>query len=386
MALIYLYEQFADGDTFTENQIKITNRARDISYTERLCDVGEFSFSLPVEDDFCGYVQSGRLVAIDGEFWGIIRQAQQMQDGIQEYVTVSGEDLKGWLAQRITVYPAETIAEGLQGYDAINSATTETIVKYFVANNAVSPADPKRRIPMLVNATDQQRGKADDQYMSRFEILTDVCKKNLEPLGYGYRITPNKELNRFEFDLTVGNDRTEGQYDNPRVLFDGQLKNMLGYEYYMSDKSTRNAFYASLSKSKNEAETLTCIYYRDEEGESSGTDRYEQHLNVSVNLPEDQMYDALKEYALKDAEEYRRVETITVSALDRYQYGKDYDIGDTVTVQIRWGLFGNRIAAMDCQITAITHTWGVGGVRRELSFGEGKISRFDVLRREILNQ
>jgi hypothetical protein len=221
--------------------------------------------------------------------------------------------------------------------------------------------------------------------MSRFELLPDVCFKNLDGQNMGYKITPDFSNNTLVFDVIQGVNRTAGQYENPRIIFDVKFKNLLSYEYYLSNANYRNVFYASLSGSKSLSETPTAMYYRNGETEAEGIKRREQQLNVSVNVEVEDLYNQLKEYALKDAAQYEKVETLTAVATNRYEYGKDYNLGDFVTVQARKGIFKQKLISMDTQITNITHRWGLRGVQRELGFGKEKISKLDVLKQYVRN-
>lgn len=383
MAMIYVYAPFrTDGETFTTNQLKASAMAFDVSYVEHYCKVGELAFSVPVTDKICEHLLLGNLVAIDGEYWGIIRELDQAGDR----VTVYGEDLKGLLAQRITLYPAQPEDSGLQGYDAIKDVTTEALVKYFVAGNAVTPADERRKIIGLAIAPDQGRGVENDAYMTRFEVLSDLLTKNLELREMGWTVTADLAQNQYVFDVVVGVDRTGAQYDNPRVVFDVDLRNVLSIEYIHSAKSERNIFYASLSGARRDAETLTCMYPRDEDDVASGIDRREQHLNVSMTVEaEENLYLEMRDYALKDAEQYIATQSITVQDAGRYVYGKDYALGDIVTVQAHGGIAGEL--AGDARIVTVSTTWlASGGVQRELTLGDARFTVLDVLNRKINNE
>lgn len=384
MALIYLYRNLHEGETLTGNQLKVTRRATSIYFRENLDAVGEFEITIPLADDMALYLQEGYLISVDNRYFGIIRQLSQGVGRDANSIVIAGSDLKGYLEDRVTLYPQKIIQEGLQGYDAINNATTEAVVKHFVRNNITAPVDAKRKIPGFILAPDQGRGLANDQYMSRFEPLDEVMQKNLSPQKMGYRVGVDLKTSQFVFDVIAGVDHTAGQNANSRIIFDARYRNMASLNYYSSVKDYRNLFYASLANSKNSAQSLTAMYYREGEEEPTGPDRKEQHLNVSVNLPDGQIYDNLKAYALKDAERYQQVESIEVDVLDRLQYGVDYNLGDFVTIQARSGLLG-RLAIFDKQIVSVTHRWTNSGISRVLGFGEEKITRFEAMERRMKN-
>lgn len=386
MALIYLYSPLKQGESFTQNQLKITKLASGIIFTEKFNAIGTFEFSLPAADDFCSDAEENQIISVDNKYFGIIRQIKQSEQVNENIVIISGVDLKGYLEQRITLYPSTAIDKGLQGYDAIKDVSTETAVKYFINNNIVNPTNPKRKIISFKIAPDQKRGIENDKYMSRFEPLSDVCFKNLEPQQMGYKVDIDLINNFYTFDVCKGVDRTARQNENGRIIFDVSYKNIFSFEYDKSMRSFKNLFYASLTKSKTEAETLTCMYSREGEEEAESAFRYEQHLNVSVNLPEADMYANLKQYALKDAANYEKTETITAAVADKYRLAVDYNLGDFVTIQAHYGTFKKKTLAFDVQITGVTHKWTSSGhIVNELSFGRGKINRFEILERQIKN-
>ena len=108
-------------------------------------------------------------------------------------------------------------------------------------------------------------------------------------------------------------------------------------------------------------------------------------MNISANLPDAQLYENMRKYALKDATEYERSEELTVLTTEKYRYGVDYRLGDTVTIQNRGVLFYRLKQQLNVQIVSVTHQWVGKAITHELSFGPGKISRFDELKREIKN-
>lgn len=383
MAYIFLYAPFREeGETFTSNQLRSTSSAFNISFTEPFCKVGEFSFSVPVTDKIVDFLEKGNLVSIDGEYWGIIREMDQPGDQI----TVYGQDLRGLLEQRITLFPDQPKDSGLQGYDAIKDVTTEALVKYFVKNNAVEPMDPNRKIMGLEIAEDLGRGVENDAYMTRFEVLSDVVTKNLELREMGWTVKTDLARNCYVFDVVSGVDRTGAQYDNPRVVFDAELRNVLSLEFILSAKSERNIFYATLSKQRREAEALTCMYPREEGMIATGVDRREQHLNVSMQVEaEENIYTEMRDYALKDAERYVETRTINIQDSGRYVYGVDYNLGDIVTVQANSGIAMG--IAGDARIVSITTNWlPSGGVQRDITLGDMRFTVVDVLNRKIKNE
>lgn len=379
MAIMWIYRPLRAGDTFTGNQIRTTNRIVQAQFTERLCGIGEFFVTLPIQDPATAILAKRQIINLDNLKFGIITTLEQGDQG----VIVRGQDLNRYLFQRITLYPSAPIADGLQGYDAISNVPTETVVKYFVRNNITAPTDPKRAIPGFIIAEDQGRGLADDRYMSRFENLTDLMIANLQPANMGYRVDANLEHSQFIFDVIQGVDRTAAQNINPRVVFKGNHKNLAGYNYVSSHNDYRNAFYASLTGAKSAAETLTGLYFVDD-AETEGAERHEQHLNVAINLSAADQYASLKPYALKTAEGYAETENTTLDIIDATREAGRFDLGDWVSAEVSGGLFGAG-RSIDAQVI-VRHTIWKDDIRQILiEVGNERKSRFDILEQQIGN-
>lgn len=384
MAIIILYKDLEQNQTFGNNQLKATNKATNIQFIEYLDQIGTFEFSISANDSFCQHLKDGYIIGIDGTYYGIITKITQFVQSNKNEILVTGVDLKGYLSRRITLYPQTAIQSGLQGYDAIKDVSTETIVKYFINNNIVNPSNKLRKIEGFTIAQDKNRGLQNDRYMSRFEPLDELLYKNLNTQHMGYKVDIDLINNTFIFDVILGKDRTSIQRDNNPIIFDVKLKNILSLEYFLSNQNYKNIFYSTLSNSSKNEEAMTCMYY-DGDDESQGSRRFEQHLNVSVNLPDNDLYDNLKKYALKDASSYIKEESLTAFVTNKYKYNTDYFLGDFVTIILNSGLFVEQIAVLDVQITQITHKWGQNEILREVGFGKGKLTKFEVIKRNIRN-
>ena len=390
MAYLYLYKPLEQDDTFTGNKVCVTRFAYDIEHKEILDNIGSFSFNISTKNRMSEYLKDEYIISIDNKYWGIVRTIKQSESN-SSLINITGDDLKGYSSQRITLYPGDDIDIGLKGYDALSDVSTETLVKYFVKNNMIHPTNPCRKIHCLINAPDLERGIQDDRYMSRLEKMDELLNKNCNNAKLGYSITPDLKDNVFVFDIIQGKNRTVNNTDlselkrGQRVIFDTKYKNILSLEYYLSGAPYKNIFYATTG---NDVESPTYMFYRDiEPSEPEGTSRYEQQLNISSNIDDPDTYEIAKQYALKDASEYEKTETITVIPNnDKYVYGEDYSIGDFVTLQAKKGIFKRRVATIDAQITSVTRKWKSAGISYELGFGKGKVNIFDLIKKMIKNK
>ncbi len=363
----------------TFGRVGITQMAKNISMTTNLSAPGYFSFSMPMGAKYAEKIQVGQLVLIDRLFWGLISSVVYNAAADGETLTVSGTDLKGLVAHRITMPYQASGQMGSHGYDAVQG-TTEAVMKHYVDVNMVNPFQLSRRVVGLAIAPDQGRGVAQDKYASRHQPLDEVLGQLADAAGLGYDIVPNLEKNAYIFDVVQGVDRSGLQSDRPRVVFDISRGTAQSQSYQHSIQDARNVFYATMSGAEFEDEALTMLYTRDGEDEAQGLFRREQHLAISADTPvAGEEYNELRRYALIEAENYRPAESFQCSILDdRLQYFRDYFVGDMVTVQNRaWGV------VMQTRLTAMTMDYSGEGIVRTATFGKAPLNVFGRIKRQI---
>lgn len=367
----------ADSPAF--GRMGLTTAATNISTTSKLAAPGDFTVTIPLGARYADELRPGRLVLIDRAFWGLIDARVLGADEQGQTVTASGRDLKGLSMDRITLPPLASGVAGAQGYDTV-TGTTEYCMKHFVDANMVRSPDPLRNIPGLLIALDQGRGQPDDKYMSRHDGLADVLQALGEAAGLGFDITPDLDNGAYVFDVTQGVDRSGLQSDRPRIVFDIARRTAQAQTYTDSRTDARNIFYATRSGAEFEDEALTMMYVREGEETQVGLFRREQHLSLSASTPEaGQEYAELQRAALQEAENYRPAESFSCTILDgRFLYGRDYHLGDTVTVQNRdWGV------TMHPMVTAMTTEYSENGITHTATFGKAPLNVFGRLRRQI---
>lgn len=362
--------------------VGLTYAASALRYTENFFTFGDFEITIPCAANKAEAFEKYLLVQIDRAFWGIILSAERHINAGGDMLTVSGLDLKGLTSSRFTLPPSFSDGGrgGTAGFDAV-MGSTETCMKHFLRSNFFTEASPTRSVPGLVIAPDLERGLPDDRYMSRYDLLSDVLAELGRAANLGYVVTPDLAAGTLTFDCVQGENRSATQSERPRVLFTVERRNIADMKYTDSDRNMRNLFYATLSGAAYEDEAYTATYTREDGAElPSGICRWEQHLDISASHPTPgQEYDELKRLALIRAESYRTVEALSAEVLDTlYEYGRDYALGDIVTVQNRgWGV------SIDARITSRTVNATAGGVTRSVTFGDAPVNPLARLRRQI---
>lgn len=360
--------------------VGMATAATSITTVERLYKPGYFTVEIPYGARHAEKLTEGGLVLIEGKFWGIIDDLKYSAASGGSTRVVTGRQLNGLTVDRITIPPDFTTVTGAQGYDAATGAT-ETIIKHFVAGNMRNSAQPSRVIYGLEIATDRGRGTASDKYMSRHEVLSDVLAALGEAAGLGYDITPDLKRHKLVFDVISGENHTAGQSDRKRVVFDIQRKTALSQEYNINTSDSRNVFYATMSGSEFADDALTVTYLRDGEVEPVGIRRREKHLDISADTPTPgQEYNELKRLALIEAENFKAAESFTCEIAEdsRCLYGRDFGLGDLVTVRnVEWGV------TMDTRLTEMQTEYSASGVTRKATFGTAPLNLIGRLKRQM---
>ena len=248
------------------------------------------------------------------------------EDG--DYLTYTGRELKYLLHQRIVWKQTRM------------SSNVEYGIRRLVTENAIEPTDSKRIIPNLVLGAEaglsasmnkQVTGKPLD------EAITDICAT----YGYGWEIFIYNSV--MVFVVYEGVNRSYSQSENTYVVFSDEFDNILNSEYQLQTEQ-----YANTTLIGGEGEGVQRIYTSIGD-DFSGLERYETFTDAgSISQNKDSENEiTLEEYTLLLQEAGR--ESLAALAITEgfsgevlsdftFKYGRDFYIGDTVTVRNRYGI------------------------------------------------
>lgn len=296
-----------------------------LKFTRRFYRSGEFELDIAIGKQDVDQLQKERIIMINNQTHktGIImhRQITTGDDGI-ERLMVRGPTLGGILDRRITV---------TEDYDRVRGKA-ETVMKHYVWNHLVNSPYADRNIPFMTVAPDQQRG-IETPWQTRFEPLDVVMEEIAKWCDIGWLVhldVPNK---KWVFDVIEGRDLTVNQSALPPVIFSHEFDNIQSQEFVDSDLQYKNVGYAG--GPGDEYDRLIQVV-----GSASGLDRREVFLDCSS--AEDAI--ELAELGEQALAEQSRITTYNGRVLDThsFQYEKDWDLGDRVTIQNKkWGLILN---------------------------------------------
>lgn len=328
---------------------------------------GPGTFEIHVPDKWAApLLRAGRMIVINGDpdRSGVVRgyKWESASGNAPEGWTITGYTLPGLLKQRITVPPGD--AESL-GWDKV-IGPAETAIKHYIRRNLTAPGNASRTMAQVLLADDVGRG-AGVAWRSRYEPLDEVVQAIGEYADMGIRARLDLANRRIVVDVEPGTDRTTQQDGRSPVVFDPRFSNIRSASYTYSVDGYSNTGYAG-GAGEDENRLVYILG-----NENAGMDRFETFIDCSG--AED--IDDLKYYGGNRLAEKKETETIEGSVLtDRaFLFGRDYDLGDKVTVRPKAGL------ELHTRITGVKEVWEDTGYTCEPLFGTGVISMSDVLKR-----
>jgi hypothetical protein len=348
-------------------------------FTRRWHEVGEFELRINRHKRHTELLQRGNLIMLGSHRnkVGIIkhREIELDENGkASENWLVKGIALKGVAAQRIVVPPAN------DSHDRASGAA-ETVMKHYVNNHIVNPIDVKRKIDMLVIASDQQRG-SNISWESRFKNLAEELVEISKASGLGWDVILDFERKKWVFDVFVGRDLTVNQSVNPPVIFSPQFESLKQLSFVESDYNYRNYGYIA---GQGEGADRRVV----EVGEAEGLSRIETFIDARDISEQDEDQQALPEAEIIAKLQQRGQQKLAEFAQEfflegqiltnsPFEYEKDYDLGDIVTIQNReWGV------TRDARITEIKEIYEPGGFQIEATFGESRPTLIKKLKQEL---
>ena len=288
------------------------------------------------------------MLGADNYKTGIIRHKEIKSDERgSEILTIRGYTLGIIASQRITI-PPEGQAQDIQEGDG------ETVMKHYVQRNCLDI--PGMEFPNLTLAPNQHRGPR-IKWQSRYKNLADELGGISRLTKLGWHIYPDFSLRRWIFDIYNGRDFSVGQNINPPVIFSPEFDNVKGQEFIDSLIGYGN--YAIIAGQGEGAgrEILTM-------GDAA-TGLYKHVIFVDardIENPAD-----LPARGEAKLTEHQRVLSFQSEVLSTgpFEYEKDWDVGDIVTVQNKdWGL------TMDVRITEVEEVYEASGFRLNVIFGK----------------
>lgn len=359
-----------------------------VSYIKQCRDAGSFTLTCMLNQKNLELLQSQRLLWIEDDVCGIIQYVDKQRNDGDTTFTIKGKLLNEILNWR-WVFPC-----------FVKTGQPASLMEQLVDTHCVNPSDAKRKfsnlviqlssIPNVGSITYQKTGGSVLESEINLATANDLC----------FQVCFNpREQNPMKFQVYKGVDRTVGNADgNDEVYFTQSLNNLLNSTYMYNDDAFRNVELVAGetedgSDNENAKRTTLEVFLNEQSKQLSGFQRKEKFVDArdlqseyseeQVTTDEDgnqvtetvEKKMSVEEYAGTLAQ--RGNEKFDESTIEEsysgsirtdsrtiFQYKKDYDVGDKVTIIDEQ--FGVR---MDVPITEMKVTFDKEAYTYEPTFG-----------------
>lgn len=350
-------------------RLGVINKFNMIQYNPKYSDIGSFELSCALNEENKSLIVEDNILWIEDGYAGVIQYIDKSSDN---EIKAKGKLLSVVLNWRTVI----------KTYEA-NKLTTG-IFEELVRLNFM--ADDERKIEgftFINNVTDNTAIR----YQVTGKSLSDIFQPLSETYDIGYEVYLNMEEKAFEFTLFRGKDLTIGNKDgNKPVIFGTDFNNILKSEYVSDNNNYRNVAYVA-----GEGEGENRVVVEVKQTESAGFFRREivvdardiQKANSISRMTDEEYNELLQQRGKEKLSEFRKVESydaeLMSDARTGFVYGKDYFLGDTVSVVDK-----NLGVILSAKITEVTVTFAEDGYTVEPTFGFGLPTLYDKLKKGVL--
>ena len=350
-------------------RLGVINKFNMIQYNPKYSGIGSFELSCALNEENKSLIVEDNILWIEDGYAGVIQYIDKSSDN---EIKAKGKLLSVVLNWRTVI----------KTYEA-NKLTTG-IFEELVRLNFM--ADDERKIEgftFINNVIDNTAIR----YQVTGKSLSDIFQPLSETYDIGYEVYLNMEEKAFEFTLFRGKDLTIGNKDgNKPVIFGTDFNNILKSEYVSDNNNYRNVAYVA-----GEGEGENRVVVEVKQTESAGFFRREivvdardiQKANSISRMTDEEYNELLQQRGKEKLSEFRKAESydaeLMSDARTGFVYGKDYFLGDTVSVVDK-----NLGVILSAKITEVTVTFAEDGYTVEPTFGFGLPTLYDKLKKGVL--
>ncbi|MGP4074120.1 Gp37-like protein [Piscibacillus sp. B03] len=365
------------------NLLYETDNYLSLIFNPKFYEIGSFEFHINQYVEGADYFQKGHLIVLDKrpDKAMLIRHREIALDQngkVTENWKITGVTLEGVLDQRITIPPSNT------DYDRI-SGPAETVMKHYVRNHLVDPANPNRKIDFVEVAADQKRGEH-VEWESRLKNVADEISDIAKQGNLGFVMYADMERGKWIFDVVEPRDVTRDNPDFPPVFFSPDFATIKTQQFVDSHQHYKNVGYVG---GQGEGKDRTIVQVGDH---LKGIERAEIFIDArdvgmdendegNEDVPEDEIEDQLKERGRSKLREHETTFFLEAQILTPvhnnrhnefamstpFEYEVDFRLGDVVEVfNKKWNI------TMNAPITEIREIHEANGFTLEATFGEAQ--------------
>lgn len=334
------------------------------SFTRKHYSYGEFQLVTNIKVQNADKLNVGNLIMLGNDKFkvGIIRHKEiKINEAGEEVLTIKGYSLSHLLTRRITIPPINQAQDIIEG-------NAETVIKHFVKRNCLDIVGME--FPRFLISPNQNSGE-NIKWSSRYKNLAEELEKisRLTDMAFGVYI--DFESKSYIFYVYNGRNFSASQNINPPVIFSSKFDNVKSQEYVDSLMGYGN--YAIVA-GQGEGVNREVIMMGDE-----GATGFEKSV-IFVDARDLENNTDLPARGAAKLKEHERIVSFSAEVLPTgpFQYQKDWDLGDIVTVQNKdWNV------EVDTRITEVTEIYEAGGFRVNVVFGEEPLTLGEKIKRKI---
>lgn len=332
----------------------IIDGASSTIWANRYRQCGDFEICMPASEAALDLLREDRYVVRPGRKMACIIEKVTLDTDEEngDYIAVTGRCLRSVLDRRIVW--DQTILTG----------TVENALRRLVTEAFISPKIAARKYDRLILAPAHgYTDKVDTQYTG--DNLLDAIEELCAAHNYGFTVTLQDGY--MVVDFYKGVDRSAGQSKNPRVIFSEKYDTLSG-STYMRDKTGYKTVALIAGEGEGAERKRTTA---ERSTDLSGLQRREMYVDArDISSNEGEITDAVYLAQLSDRGAAKLAEAPVVESMagsiehmQTYTYGIDYDLGDIVTTENKYGL------RADTQVLEVVEAWDKNGYTITPTFG-----------------
>lgn len=335
----------------------------------------ELHLELPGPDD-----EAFEIISLLSKGNILIKEDSPQEAACIESVVLDDENAEKLIVKGYFIdnFISERIVWGMQSINGL----IENVMKYFVSNNCISPANQNRVIPHFALSDNKGINIAANEVNS-YGNLADLTEELALKYDVGWRVLFDLQTKSYVFDIYEGKDLSINQNVNPQAIFSLDYENVTHQTFTDSEDGYKNMALIA-GQGEGSARKLATI-----NDVSTGFSRRELFVDArdlsqekdDETMLTDQEYEALLiERGNSKLAEAQPIQTFEsgISVYSNLVYKQDFDLGDQVTIQNnRWGL------TINTRITSVEEVYENNTVDIRVNFGSNIPTLLDKLKRAV---
>ena len=358
----------------------LLNQFTALTWTSRTTTFGGFELWCPMLPENSELLKPDNLLWIGGDELGVIETIQKSTDEQgSTTLQVSGRFIESWLERRI-------IWGQYSGTEVVSNH-----LRNLVTMNAISPSDPKRKIPHLTLAVDQSPLGPSVSFSDSYSNLWTTALELANANSLFLRVKADVPGGELLFTILKGTNRSVEQSILPAVVLSTDLSDILTDSYTLDattwcnmslvagagegvqrKTSEINGSLSGLSRRELFVDARDLQDY-EEVVTSEGTTRVPIATSVYDGMLQERGKSKLGEVPLVESFDA----SIRMYGPRAYEYGVDYFLGDRITMQDP-----NLGIQVSTEISEVQQSWDENGYSLSLVLGTSAPTITQLLKRK----